>query len=459
MIEPPKVEENVLSLLVHHPEQYAIIALKIQDVVFSNQENQKIATTALEFISEWKHPPGIHLEQILSSELEGNSRSALLRQQLDRLTEIKDKVIPEYVHAQLDEFIRRQRMMPKLQSAYLLTEEGNLEEADKLIYDVSSIQQSQVSSGLWMKDPKQALSFLERDEHIEFFSSGIEVLDLKGVRPERKTIMFLIAPSGAGKSWFLVQVGKYALLHHKKLLHVTLEISEEKTARRYIQSIFGLTMNQAQNLEVRYFTKDEHDITIVNTHQIQADPILSKVSEIKNKIEQWRSCPEWVIKEFPTSTLSIEELTLFIDSLEKAKNFKPDILLLDYADLMKLDTHDLRIDTGRLYKELRGLAVKKGFALVTASQGNRNSATAKLVGTTNVAEDWSKIGTADIVLTYSQTFEEKRLGLARIFVAKSRDSSDGFITLVSQLYPTGQFCLHSTPMTIDLANQLIPPTT
>ena len=50
---------------------------------------------------------------------------------------------------------------------------------------------------------------------------------------------------------------------------------------------------------------------------------------------------------------------------------------------------------------------------------------------THAAEDYSKIATADTVLTYSQTAQEKRLGLARVFVDKARTEEDKIEIVVS----------------------------
>jgi len=144
-----------------------------------------------------------------------------------------------------------------------------------------------------------------------------------------------------------------------------------------------------------------------------------------------------------------------MESLEQEKGFKPDLTIIDYADLMKLDAAMLRVDTGRLYRELRGIAVSKDTAMVSASQGNRESETANVVRKTNVAEDWSKIGTADGVLTYSQTEEEHRLGLARLYAAAMREAEDQYLVLISQAYKIGQFCTDSTMMSAHVINEMI----
>jgi hypothetical protein len=127
----------------------------------------------------------------------------------------------------------------------------------------------------------------------------------------------------------------------------------------------------------------------------------------------------------------------------------PDMLIIDYPDLMKMDAKNIRTDTGIIYKELRGLFVRRNIAGVVASQGNRSSMNAKVVRDDQIAEDVSKIATADTVITYSQTEQEKKLGLARLFVSNVRNDEDKYMILISQCYSAGQFALDSTLMLSD----------
>jgi DnaB-like helicase C terminal domain len=450
MLSQSALEESVLAVLCFSEAHASFLALKITPALFStNREHRLIAETTLDYISKYHSPPGATLEYLLEANLRHGEEGKLLSGVIKTLAEKSSQLDPKFVLDNLDGFIENKLFQEAAVHALELAESGRLDEAKQTIHKQTLLPQ-QGTDGILLQDPKQSLSFLDRNEESEFFSSGVSVLDEKGVRPERKTLMILIAASGRGKSWFLTEVGKAGLQHNHSVLHITLEISEEKTARRYIQSIFSLTTSQAQTIEIRYF----EDGAMMLYPPFERKGIPEKRIEIAQRLMKMRT--KLFIKEFPTSTLSTSQLAMYLDGLEKEKNFRPDIILLDYADLMQLDTENLRIDTGRLYKELRGLAVSRNCAFISASQGNRESESSKLVTSTNIAEDWSKIGTSDIVLTYSQTAQERNLGLARIFAAKSRDSGDRFLTLISQCYEVGQFCISSTQMTADLANQIQP---
>jgi replicative DNA helicase len=454
MISLSALEEAILSLLGFSTEHAPLLALKIEDPqFFTSRTNQKIAQTCLDHIRTYMAPPKGQLEYLLEGEMTRGEEGKYLRDQLTTITKKSSEIDPNFIIQQLDTFLEIRKLTQSLQKSLQYAEEGELEKAKETIFQASFTNHKN-GTGLWMKDPQQALSFLDPEIHTDYFSSGIPILDLKNVRPEKKTLFVLIASAKKGKTFFLVNVGKAGLQFHHKVLHVTLELSDEKTALRYLQAIFGLTKEEIKQVRVPFFHRDDLGNLSIQFSELQRESVFSKRKEIQKRIENWHSCPDWVIKQFPTSTLTVEGLYLYLNSLKQERGFQPDLLVIDYPDLMKLDAATLRLDTGRLYRELRGLAVSENLALVGASQGNREGESAKLVTVRHVAEDWSKIGTADIILTYSQTPEEEKLRLARLFTAAVRETEGHYIVLISQCYPIGVFCLDSVLMNPDLANEV-----
>ncbi len=453
-VSQASLEEAVICILAFHNEGAPLLALKIQDyTLFTNKHHQTIAKAALPYIAKYKTCPGVQLDYLLESELKRGTEGQLLRSYLDEYTKLVGEIQLEFILEELDKFLQIQELTRSLERAMESLQQGELDEARSLIYRAVPPVTSGPSEVL-LNDPKQSLAFFDRDENNEYYSFGIPTLDKKGIRPDRKTLSFLIAASGLGKTWFLVEVVKTGLQHHHKVLHITLELSPQKTAQRYLQSIFSLTKEEATLVKVPYFQQEADGSSSIKFREFSRESLINKRKELYKKLTEMKSYPPLIIKEFPTSTLTVEQLAMYLESLKRERGFVPDLVLIDYADLMKIDSQALRVDTGRLYRDLRGLAVSRDFALVTATQGNRESEGAKLVGSKNVSEDWSKIGTADGVLTYSQTADERLLGLARIFVAKWRDTADRFIVLCSQCYSIGQFSLNSIMMNAETANEI-----
>jgi replicative DNA helicase len=144
--------------------------------------------------------------------------------------------------------------------------------------------------------------------------------------------------------------------------------------------------------------------------------------------------------------LSANGLRAYLDALESVHGFIPDMIILDYVGIMKTDEKNPRTSLGRMFEEFRAICVERNAAGVTAHQVSKMGADAQLVKATHVAEDWSLIMTADQAITYSQTPEEEKVGLARLFVAKARTEEDKFGVVITQSYKLGQFALSSAPL-------------
>lgn len=118
----------------------------------------------------------------------------------------------------------------------------------------------------------------------------------------------------------------------------------------------------------------------------------------------------------PSKTCDIDTMENDIDELIARENFVPDVIVIDYADLMKVrrSTGQKRNDLDDLWESLRSLAQTRQILLVTASQTNRGSADAKYIRDVDVAEDWSKIAKLDLGIGLCQTEEMKVRGIMNL---------------------------------------------
>lgn len=441
------LEENILTSLVWNEELASEIVMHLESGVFSTRIYRKIAEYAIAHVHAYSKPIGAHLSDQLERELERGADAELYRQTLDSMAELATHIQPEFIRDQLDKFVEARQLDQALEEASAALRQGRLTEAKERLTKLSPAKTQQ--EPIWFTNPKQSLAFLDKEES-DFFSTGIEALDNMGVVPERKTMMLFIAPAKAGKSWFLVQCGKYGMMHRHSVLHISLENSAALTSRRYVQCFFSMTKKEAQTVRFPVFKRDKLGrFVATEIESFDARPINQDTrEEVSKKLKKLSKRAPLVIQEFPTSTLTIAQLRAYLDMLKRSHNFEPDLLLLDYPDLMAVpgDSNQFRLGLSRIFKEVRGIAVERNLAAVVVTQGNRSSASAKLVNSTMVSEDWSKIGTADTVLVYSQTSKERQRGIARILVDAARDAEQKFIVMLSQAYGAGQFSLDSIYM-------------
>lgn len=255
----------------------------------------------------------------------------------------------------------------------------------------------------------------------------------------------------SGKSWFCVHCGRQALLQGAKVVHVTLEMSDTKVVGRYYQSITAAAWKDDKFARSTLEFDDLDRLTGWSTERVRPEASLSSAGArkwLRSRIEKWGTkLGRLVVKEYASGSLTMTELRGYLDYLAAAHRFVPHVLIVDYPDLMSLDTRNYRLDMGRLYVELRGLGQERSMAVVAPTQGNRESLGAKRVGAAMVSEDVSKNFTSDTVLTYSQTEKgEHPRGLARLKVEYARDAERGQTILMAQSYATGQYCLQAALM-------------
>lgn len=448
------LQENIITALAHDPINAPIIrgavALELYGGPF-----RILAARCYDYLDRFKKPPGDHLPDLLSDKLEGENRreGQLYADIIENIHTSKDQINSEYVMSQLETYIKRQSLRSvavELTKALQRDTEESLEEAEQLFTKANHTSLSLFDPGTRLDDKKRALRFLDISESA--LPTGIPELDKRNLGPVRKELWLLIANAKKGKSFCLIHLAKMALMHRVRVVHISLEMSEERCAQRYFQAMLALTKRN-EAVQVTRFVRDklgritDFDDARVIPSMSMDDPHIRK--KLERSIDRWalRAFSNIVIKAFPTGMLTVPQLAAYLDNLEATQQFVPDLLVIDYPDLMKLDKNNYRLALDELFKDLRGLLVVRNIAGAAVSQSNRSGEKAKQVGVENVAEAYSKIAHADTILTYSQTEAEHKLGLARLHVAAGRNDEDRFTLLISQNYAMGNFAVDSAMMT------------
>lgn len=443
------LQENILTVLCFSDEFARIVRHAVRPQLFESSVFREVAGIAIDFIDQYGEPVKDHLADHLESILQGDDqrKASSYRRLLENLELAREAVNGKYVVTELQKFVRAQNMKSALIEAVQAADDGRVDDCALAMQKGLQTQELSFDSGLNLNDPQQAMSFLVQDD--KPLMTGIDVLDHYGVGPARQTLMLLLAPLNRGKSWWLMHLGKWALLQQQTVLHITLEMSEHKTAARYLQSFFSITKRQAAARVPRFIRGRDGLVESIDYEQLVrpslADPDIAAKLSGKIKAEFSRR-PPLKIKGFPTGMLTIPMLEAYLDNLERFEKIVPDVIIVDYADLMAVDPKNMRQELGEIYKRLRGLGVSRNCCIVTASQSNRDGINAKMIDERNLSEDVSKGFTADTIVTYNQTEAEHAMQLARLYVSKHRDDEARMMALISQAYGIGQFCLDSVPL-------------
>lgn len=444
------LQENLLTLLCFSAKSAALIRSAVEPSLFSSPLYRETVARVYDFLDRHKTTPGEHLPDLLEDILLRKDVEAEVAERLVvSILSMREKINEDYVLSQLGSFVRRQRLTGALIRASELVQEGDLERAEVELENGLRTRLQLFSPGTSLANGWEKA--FTGEVRVDVVPTGVKELDAWELGAARGELHLFLGPPKRAKSWWLINVAKRALLARLRVCYVTLELSENQVIQRMLQSLFSIMRRKAK-VEVSRLHSDELGRFV----RFERDEISGRTSffdqgakqEVERRMERLHVRDNFLVKRFPTRALTMPGLRAYLDALERAHNFIPDVLIVDYPDLMHVDPKYLRVELGAIFQDLRGIAVERNLIVPTVSQANRAGAEARLLMDTHAAEDWSKIFTADTVLTYSQTVAEKELGLARLFVSNTRVSErDRFVVLVSQSYQIGQFCLESALMT------------
>lgn len=233
------------------------------------------------------------------------------------------------------------------------------------------------------------------DKIIRTFSPSLDNILTGGSQPNK--LYFISAPPGFGKSLALANMGYHALQQGKNVYFFSLEMGHDEVMQR-----FDCLISKKPMLDV------------INS------PI-NVISENVKEFVKDNDC-YLLIKDYPPETLTKEMLSMYLRRKIMINGKKPDIIIVDYADLMKSSGKNMERtrDLGLIYRQLKALSAEFGCPVWTASQINRAGFSAREADINNLSESWEKAMIADLVLVVRQTREEFEQQRLRLYVGKNR---------------------------------------
>lgn len=212
----------------------------------------------------------------------------------------------------------------------------------------------------------KGLDFFDANSHKEVklkrMPTGIDYIDkcLKGGTWAGSLIGFAGAPK-VGKSLWLQNICAEAVKAGRNCLYISLELPEEMIVQR-----IGANLLNIPSLEYEKYGND-------------FDLMKQKLQEFKNSL---LNPPGYLrVVSFPTSTLTTIEMESFILKLEEELStdtykFHFDHIYLDYINIMKNYRNPNSEDTYQkikmLAEDVRAIAVKNNWCVLTATQTNRS---------------------------------------------------------------------------------------
>jgi KaiC/GvpD/RAD55 family RecA-like ATPase len=209
--------------------------------------------------------------------------------------------------------------------------------------------------------------------------------------------------TGVGKSLTMCDIATNMLMQGKNVLYITCEMSEEKIAERMDANLMNINISDIKDVLLPQFT--------------------SKLQDIRNKTKG-----DLYIKEYPTSSAHAGHFDALISELELKQAFKPDVVFVDYINICLSSRYKAGTNANSytivkaIAEELRGLACKHSFPLITATQTTRSGFGSSDIELTDTSESWGLPQTADLMLALISTDDLDQLNQIMVKQLKNRYS-------------------------------------
>lgn len=443
-----------------------------------------VAKWCLEYWNTYSKAPRLHIQDIFQHQQRNglqDEQAELIEQFLISISdehEREDKFNADYILHQAEEYFQSQNLLIVSQDIAGLLSAGQVMEAEARIADHRIVQLPQSSGVEPLKDVEAFKEVFEDDGDMLFRFKGKLGQFIGDVR--RDSLISFLAPEKRGKTYWLKEVVFCALKHKCNVAYFDVgDMGRKRSLRRiaeYISSrstkytgdvkvpVLDCAHNQQddctnknrasdygvyevegkgrdaietkQTLEelpdykpCTYCLKNEDPDNYVGAvwHTIKETKRLSygELEAILKRFRRSIANKRFKMANFPNDTLNVKGIRNQLKIWEDNDNFIPDVVVIDYADILAPESNasrDERHSINKTWKAMRSLAGELQVAVLTATQTDSQGFYVKTLSADNFSEDKRKFSHVNLILTLNQTKAEKADGIMRIGKMFDRDS-------------------------------------
>ena len=366
----------------------------INQKFFESDVNKWIVSEIVDYYNDYRRIPTVDVFKVKVSELDDSGMQKRIVEQLKSAYNTLETSDLDYIKQEFSNFCINQNLKQAIVDSVDLLKAGNY---DSIKDKIDKAMKIGIDSDLghdYILDYVDRTEIENRNTVPTDWDSLNDVMD-GGLGPGELGVV--VAPSGVGKTWVLCALGAAAVRQGKTVVHYSLELSEHYVGQRYDTIFTQIPSNQLIEKKEEVFTK---------------------ISKLPGKLQ---------IKYFPPKGITVKKLQAHIEKMTAAGN-APDIVILDYADLLLSYTNksdSTYQEQGGTYIELRGMGGELGIPVWTASQTNRSAIDSEVIEADKISDSYAKVMNADFIMSLSRKSKDKLNNTARAHIMKNRFGPDG----------------------------------
>jgi replicative DNA helicase len=490
------IERQIILAMILSKRYLSQVVSAIRDSEFEcfvNDYARTVARWVVDYYDQYKKAPEFEIERIYAINKPSLSKeeAELISSFLTRLSNeyVEGQTInEEYIFDNTKEYFERRNLVLKANKVLSLVDMNNVPEA-KMVFEKKTL--------LGKAQGRQSV-FTWEAFHNAYDNHTSTVFTLPGALGsmigdvQRGWLVGILGAFKRGKSFTMQEFALAALTQRRKVVFYSLEMSMADLHKRFYTRItgggdnregtfffpvFDCLKNQTgvctsplrkNQIVLRNSAKDElkyipeyspcEACRKENPQDFLADTYFKKI-ELKKKshkkmfkeIQSFETMygDNIQFQVYPRFAASVDDIREDLDMLENQDDFIPDVIVVDYADILKpgrsLYKGEPRHAIDDIWKNLAGLAAERHCVVITASQGNRGSLKKYQMEGSDLAEWIGKLAHVDVFLALNQTPEEKDIGIIRFNILAHRHKEFNPLdeVIVLQHMKTGQAHLDS----------------
>lgn len=384
------VEETIFKNLILNDE-YSERVLPYLSVEYFQQNSEKVLFKIIDsYFQKYNKVPSIDdIVTILSSKKIDEKLFKDINDKINVLKTIEKSNNVQWLIDTTEDFCRDRALYNAVSEAVNIYEGKSKKDKGSLnnLFETAlGISFNKTLGTEYFEDAEKRYEYYHKDELKYSFDIDIFNKITKGGF-SKKTLNIFVAAPGTGKTLVMLYLASCYIKKGLNVLYISLEMSEEKLSERVDMNLLDLSSDEL--------------------HNIQKDVFLDKILKIKKE-----GCGIFKIKEYATSTIHKGYIKTYIKELELKEKFKPDILFIDYINIMlpmnnKYSNSYEKIKN--ICEEVRGLGVELDIPVISATQTNRSGMNNTDLEYENIAESTGIAQTADFILGISTNEDFKKL--------------------------------------------------